>query len=75
MWLWHRPAATAPIRPLAWETSYAAGAAPKRHKDQKKKKKEEEEEEDGRGDSVSPIGIALAPRKMLALSRRSITTY
>ena len=25
--LWHRPAATAPIRPLAWELPYAAGAA------------------------------------------------
>ena len=26
-WLWPRPAATAPIRPLAWEPPYAAGAA------------------------------------------------
>ena len=25
--LWHRPLATAPIRPLPWETPYAAGAA------------------------------------------------
>ena len=25
--LWHRPAATAPIRPLAWESPCAAGAA------------------------------------------------
>ena len=30
--LWHRPAATAPIRPLAWEPPYAAGAALKRQK-------------------------------------------
>ena len=30
LWLWHRPAATAPIRPLAWELPYAVGApAPK----------------------------------------------
>ena len=29
--LWRRPAATAPIRPLAWEPPYAAGAALKRH--------------------------------------------
>jgi len=28
--LWHRPAATAPIQPLAWELPYAAGAALKR---------------------------------------------
>ena len=27
LWLWCRPVATAPIRPLAWEPSYATGAA------------------------------------------------
>ena len=27
LWLWHRPAATAPIRPLAWEPPYATGMA------------------------------------------------
>ena len=27
LWLWHRPAATAPIRPLAWERPYAREAA------------------------------------------------
>ena len=27
LWLWCRPAATALIRPLAWEPPYAAGAA------------------------------------------------
>ena len=27
LWLWCRPAATALIRPLAWESPYAAGAA------------------------------------------------
>ena len=30
LWLWCRPAATALIRPLAWETPYAKGAALKR---------------------------------------------
>ena len=40
LWLWHRPAATALIRPLAWEPPYALGAALKGQKDQKKKKKE-----------------------------------
>ena len=39
LWLWCRPAATALIRPLAWEPPYAAGAALKRTKDQKKKEK------------------------------------
>ena len=35
LWLWHRPATTAPIRPLAWEPPYAA-AALKGQKDKKK---------------------------------------
>ena len=38
-WLWHRPAATALIRPLAWELPYATGTAPKSKKKKKKKKK------------------------------------
>ena len=33
--LWHRLAATALIRPLAWEPPYAMGAALKRQKDKK----------------------------------------
>ena len=27
LWLWHRPAATAPIQPMAWELPYAIGVA------------------------------------------------
>ena len=27
LWLWHRPAATGLIRPLAWELPYATGVA------------------------------------------------
>ena len=38
LWLWHRPAATAQIWPLAWEPPYAGSVAPKN----KKKKREEE---------------------------------
>ena len=30
LWLWHRPVATAPIRPLAWEPPYAGDEALKR---------------------------------------------
>ena len=33
LWLWRRPAATALIRPLAWEPPYAADVALKRQKD------------------------------------------
>ena len=36
LWLWHGLAATAPIRPLAWEAPYASGVA--LEKRQKKKK-------------------------------------
>ena len=33
LWLWHRLAAVALIRPLAWEPPYAEGVALKRQKD------------------------------------------
>ena len=35
-WLWHRLAATAPIRPLAWEPPYAEGSGPRKGKKTKK---------------------------------------
>ena len=40
LWLWRRLVAAAPIRPLAWESPYAAGAAQRNSKKTKKKKKE-----------------------------------
>ena len=36
LWLWHRPAAVAPIRPLAWEPPCAAEVAQEMAKRQKK---------------------------------------
>ena len=39
LWLWHRPVATALIRPLAWKPPYAAGAAQRNSKKTKRKKK------------------------------------
>ena len=48
LWLWHRPAATAPIRLLAWEPPYATGIIlemAKRQKDKKKKKKKKKNEQ------------------------------
>ena len=36
LWLWCRPAAVAPIHPLAWELPYAAGTALKKQKEKKK---------------------------------------
>ena len=35
LWLWHGPAAVAPIGPLAWEPPYAMGAALKSKKQTK----------------------------------------
>ena len=32
LWLWHRLAAVAPVRPLAWEPPHVAGAALKKKK-------------------------------------------
>ena len=37
--LWHRPAATAPVRPLAWEPPYATRMVLKGQKTKKKKKR------------------------------------
>ena len=44
LWQWRRPAATAPIRPLAWQPPYATGVALK-----SKKKKELSAREKGGG--------------------------
>ena len=32
LWLWYRPAAAAPVQPLAWELPYTVGAALKKKK-------------------------------------------
>ena len=41
LWLWCRPASTAPIRPLGWEPPYAKGGALKTQKEKEKKKEED----------------------------------
>ena len=38
LWLWCRPAAVAPFKPLVWELPFAVGAALKSKKKKKKKK-------------------------------------
>ena len=43
--LWHRPAATAPIRSLAWGLPDAMGAAIEKTKKKKKKKKKHNKKE------------------------------
>ena len=67
LWLWRRLAATAQIRPLAWESPYAAGAALERQKRQKKKKKKKKEKKKKTNTSdlllftTGCTGIALLP--------------
>ena len=39
LWLWYRPAAAVPIRPIAWELPCAVGAALKKKKKRGEKKK------------------------------------
>ena len=41
LWLWCRPAASAPIRPLAWEPPYATGATLKKKKQKTKQNKKQ----------------------------------
>ena len=38
LWLWDRPVAAGPIRPLTWEVPYATGAALKKKTKNKKQK-------------------------------------
>ena len=45
LWLWCRPVAIAPIRPLAWELPYALGVAQKKQKKKKKNKKRKKKKE------------------------------
>ena len=35
LWLWYRPAAAGPVRPLVWEPSRATGTALKRKRERK----------------------------------------
>ena len=44
LWQWCRPAAAAPIRPLAWKLPYAAGSALKKKKRQRERERERIEE-------------------------------
>ena len=43
LWLWCRPAAAAPIQPLAWEPPCAAGVPLKKKKKERKKKEKKSE--------------------------------
>ena len=46
LWLWCRPVAAAPIRPLAWEPPYAMGEALKRQKAKQTNKNQPNKKDD-----------------------------
>ena len=56
LWLWHRPAATTPIRPLAREPPYATRAALENAKRQKRKEGRKEERKRKKEKSYSELG-------------------
>ena len=66
LWLWCRPLATAPIRPLAWGSPHAAGMAIKiqKTKGRKKRKKEKERNETKRKERKKGSERSLAPSAM-----------
>ena len=59
LWLWRRPVALAPIRPLVWEPPYAPGSGPRKGKKTKKKKKKE----------ISGIGKTIDTKGKSVVSR------
>src|SRR5512147_1726058 len=64
LWLWRRPVATAPIRHLAWEPPYAAGAAQEiatttttTKKKKKKRRKKKGHRTDGSENTAVPPNL------------------
>ena len=68
LWLWRRPAATAPIRLPSWEPPYAMDAALKRQKTKKKKKKRKKERKKERKVKVDKRGGSTETRKEVLLA-------
>ena len=65
LWLWCRPAPTAQIRHVAWEPSYATGAALKTHTQKKKKKKGSTSLKRNQCKSTVMFKKKLVPKKLL----------
>ena len=58
LWLWHRPGATAPFRPLAWEPPYAMGVALKSKKRKKGVESKNARQPPGKTIEPSPLSEA-----------------
>ena len=59
LWLWRRLAATALIRPLAWEPPYDAGAAQEMAKRRKNKNKNKFKKNKKRTITLKPSGLGV----------------
>ena len=78
LWLWCRPAAVASIRPLAWETPYAAGAALKSKKGKKKKQERKREipslwEKVLANDAIDKGLISQVNKQLIQLNNKTTT--
>ena len=58
-WLWCKPAATAPILPLAWELPYVTGAAKKKKKERKKRKEKKKKRSQRGNGGIQTLAISL----------------
>ena len=63
LWLWCRPVAKTPIRPLAWEPPHAVGAALEKARRQKQKQTPKIKSKDTQAES----GICSSPLISLSL--------
>ena len=62
LWLWRRPDAAAPIRPLAWELPDAMGAAKKKKKKKKKRQQAHTGLEFPRTSDITGLGVPEVTR-------------
>ena len=69
LWLWRRPAALAPIRPLAWEPPYAEGVA------LKKEKKRKENSVGTRVSGLATVGSCPKALPVLLISHQHLTLF
>ena len=60
LWLWHRLVATAPIKPLAWESPYAEGVSLEKAKSQKQANKQTKKPNRAWGQRCLPVPL-MAP--------------
>ena len=71
LWLWCRPAAVAPIGPLAWEPPYATEYGLKDKKTQKKKKKKKKKRSEVSAGCLPSMSAHIAVK--MAVGKQLVT--